>query len=513
MVRTTGTDRELVLSRPGPATFALDDVAAAVTPDALQRAAALGCRHAELRVERIRTQMVVVRDGRLETAVDDVEVGAGLRVVSGNGFGFAATDAMERDSVAALADSAVAVAAACSSAVRRPVELAGEPRHGAVTWVAAHQVDPTSVPLADRVALLQTWCGQVMAGGASHVTASVMAVTEEKHFADLAGNAIRQLRVRVHPVVEAVRVADDGDFESMRTLAPPVAQGWEYLEDPGSGPATELDELGGLLEAKLRAPSVTAGPYDLVIDPSNLWLTIHESVGHALELDRVLGYEAAYAGTSFAPLAGIGSFRYGSPLMQVTGDRTVAGGLATVGFDDEGVAGQAFDLVRDGILVGFQLDRRMAAEQGVGRSNGCGFADSPMHVPIQRMANVSLAADPDGPSTAELVAGTDDGILVVGDKSWSIDMQRYNFQFTGQRFFRIRNGRLAGQLRDVAYQSRTSDFWSSLDALGGPSTYLLGGAMNCGKGQPGQVAPVSHGCPVARFRSVPVLNARVEAGR
>ena len=250
-----------------------------------------------------------------------------------------------------------------------------------------------------------------------------------------------------------------------------------------------------------------------MIDPSNLWLTIHESVGHATELDRALGYEAAYAGTSFATFDKLGSLRYGSPVMHVTGDRTVPHGLATVGYDDEGVEAQSFDIVRDGVLVGYQLDRRMAAENGLGRSNGCAFADSPMHVPIQRMANVSLEpAAGEGPRTEELVSGVERGIYVVGDKSWSIDMQRYNFQFTGQRFYLIDRGRLAGQLRDVAYQARTTDFWGSMEAVGGSSTFVLGGAFNCGKGQPGQVAPVSHGCPSALFRAVRVLNTRAEAG-
>ncbi len=198
--------------------------------------------------------------------------------------------------------------------------------------------------------------------------------------------------------------------------------------------------------------------------------------------------------------------------MNVTGDRTAPYGLATVGYDDEGVAAQSWDLVRAGTLVGYQLDRRMAAEHGFGRSNGCAYADSAGHVPVQRMPNVSLQPAADGPDTAGLIAGVEHGLYVVGDKSWSIDMQRYNFQFTGQRFFRIRSGQIVGQARDVAYQSSTPRFWGSLRALGGPSTYLLGGALNCGKAQPGQVAPVSHGCPAAVFEGVRVLNTTQEAG-
>ena len=257
-----------------------------------------------------------------------------------------------------------------------------------------------------------------------------------------------------------------------------------------------------------------------MIHPSNLWLTIHESIGHATELDRALGYEANYAGTSFATPDLLNNLQYGSPVMHVTGDRTVEHGLATVGFDDEGVQTQSWDIVKDGLFVGYQLDRPMGVMlpelnqlDGNGRSNGCAYADSPGHIPIQRMANVSLQPSPaadGGPSTEELIGRVDDGLYVVGDKSWSIDMQRFNFQFTGQRFYKITNGELVGQVRDVAYQATTTDFWRSMEAVGGPDTWELGGAFNCGKAQPGQVAAVSHGCPTALFRDVRILNTLEE---
>jgi TldD protein len=300
-----------------------------------------------------------------------------------------------------------------------------------------------------------------------------------------------------------------------------VARGWEYLTggavSVGGAQAwdwdSELAELPGHLAEKLVAPSVQPGRYDLVIHPTNLFLTIHESIGHATELDRALGYEANYAGTSFATPDQLGTLRYGSDLMNVTGDRVAQHGLATVGWDDEGVAAQSWDIVKDGTLVGYQLDRAMAAEFGLPRSNGCAYADSGSHTAIQRMPNVSLQFDPAGPDLDGLIAGVEDGIYVVGDKSWSIDMQRFNFQFTGQRFHRIRAGRLEGQLKDVAYQATTTDFWGSMRVVGNESTYLLAGAFNCGKGQPGQVAPVSHGAPAAAFESVNILNSAQEAGR
>ncbi len=484
---------------------------------ALERASSLGCSHAELRVERIRSQALSLRDAKVETTADDVELGMGIRVVHDGVIGFAATAELHPKAASELAEQATALAVAVSAAATERVELADERGAGEVEWVSEYDVDPTSVSLSDKVALLEAWSNRVLsAPGVDHVTTYVLAVAEDKHFADLAGTIATQRRVRVHPVLEALAVnRTTGEFETMRTIAAPVARGWEYLQGNGGwDPDAELAELPDLLAAKVAAPSVEPGLYDLVIDPSNLFLTIHESIGHATELDRALGYEAAYAGTSFATFDKLGTLEYGSEIMNVTGDRTTPHGLATVGYDDEGVASQSFDIIRNGVLVGYQLDRRMAAANGLGRSNGCAFADSPFHVPIQRMANVSLRpADSDGPTTADLISSTDRGIYIVGDKSWSIDMQRHNFQFTGQRFFLIDKGRVKGQVKDVAYQSRTTDFWGSMDAVGGTSTYVLGGAFNCGKGQPGQVAPVSHGCPAARFSQVNVLNTRAEAGR
>jgi TldD protein len=483
---------------------------------ALDRARALGCEHAEVRIERIRSQLVLLRDGRLETSADDLELGVGLRVVRDGSFGFAATVELDADAAAGLADEAAATAEATAPAFGERVELADEPAHGEAVWTSAYDIDPAEVPAAEKVALLEDWSRRLEgAPGVDHVTAYVLAVVEDKHYADLAGTITTQRRVRVHPVVEAVAVdAEAGGFESIRTVAPPAGRGWEYLLGQGWDWDEELSRIPDYLAEKLHAPSVTPGSHDLVIDPTNLWLTIHESIGHATELDRAMGYEAAYAGTSFATFDKLGSLRYGSEVMNVTGDRTVRHGLATVGYDDEGVEAQTFDLVRDGVLVGYQLDRRIARLMGLGRSNGCAFADAPGHTPIQRMANVSLRPAPGaGPTTADLIAAVDHGFYVVGDKSWSIDMQRYNFQFTGQRFFRIEKGELAGQVRDLAYQSRTTDFWGAMEAVGGESTYRLGGAFNCGKGQPGQVAPVSHGCPSALFRSINVLNTRAESGR
>ena len=492
----------------------------ALADAALARARALGADHADFRFERVRGASWRLRDAKPAGSSDTTDLGYAVRVVHGGTWGFASGVDLTMDAAAKVASQAVAMAKLSAQVIKAAgsderVELAGEPVHAEKTWVSSYEIDPFSVPDEEKSALLAGWSARLLAAdGVSHVDASLLTVHENKFYADTAGTVTTQQRVRLYPQLTAVAVDDSsGEFDSMRTIAPPVGRGWEYLTGTGWDWESELGQIPELLAEKMRAPSVTAGVYDLVVDPSNLWLTIHESIGHATELDRALGYEAAYAGTSFATFDQLGTLRYGSQLMNVTGDRTAEHGLATIGYDDEGVAGQSWDLVKDGTLVGYQLDRRIAKLTGFERSNGCAYADSPGHVPVQRMANVSLRPDPAGMSTEDLIGSVDRGIYVVGDRSWSIDMQRYNFQFTGQRFFRIENGRITGQLRDVAYQATTTDFWGSMAAVGGPQTYVLGGAFNCGKAQPGQVAAVSHGCPSALFKGVNILNTTQEAGR
>jgi TldD protein len=484
---------------------------------ALERARSGGAEHADVRIERIAHQLLRLRDGAVVTAQDSTTIGMAVRVIVEGTWGFASHLELSPAAAVTTVQRAIDVARTLRPLNAERVELADEPVHAGAVWVGPHEVDPFTVPLGEKVALLSEWSHRLLAADAVEHTDVILRVEKEnKFYADTAGTSTTQQRIRMHPAVTAIAVdAAAGSFETMRTCAPPVARGWEYL----TGNALwdwdgELPQLPDWLAEKVKAPSVQPGRYDLVIDPTNLWLTIHESVGHATEYDRAIGYEAAYAGSSFATPDKLGTLRYGSPLMHVTGDRVEPHGLATIGYDDDGVATSRWDLVRDGILVGYQTDRVFARRLGLERSAGCAYADSPHHVPIQRMANVSLQPNPTTDTTTEeLISGVQRGIYIVGDRSWSIDMQRYNFQFTGQRFYRIEGGRLAGQVRDVAYQATTTDFWGAMEAIGGPSTWVLGGAMNCGKAQPGQVAPVSHGCPAALFRGITVLNAREEAGQ
>ena len=482
---------------------------------ALNRSRELGAEHADLRVERLRSQNVGLRDGRVEYSRDGEEIGLAVRLVREGTWGFAAGMEMTTEEAVRLAEQAVDVARVSAPVNTDRVELADEPVYGDATYVSAYDVDPFGVPEPEKLALLTDFCERLMAAdGVDHVNASLWSVKENKFYADLAGTSTTQQRVRTWPEFTAVAVdRAQGGFETMRTIGPPAGRGWEYLTGVGWDFEAELAELPELLAARTKAPSIEAGRYDLVIHPSNLWLTIHESIGHATELDRALGYEAAYAGTSFATVDGLNSLQYGSPVMHVTGDRVAEHGLSTIGYDDEGVAGQQWDIVRDGVLVGYQSDRNMARLMNLGRSNGCAYADSSGHVPVQRMANVSLQPAASGPSTEDLIGRVERGLYVVGDKSWSIDMQRYNFQFTAQRFYLIENGQLVGQVRDAAYQATTTDFWGAMEAVGGPQTYELHGSFQCGKAQPGQGAPVSHGCPSALFRGINILNTVTEAGR
>ena len=480
---------------------------------ALSTAKDLGCHYAEVRVERIRVAYRNFRDHALETMADQEVLGLSVRVVHNGVWGFASDITLAVDAAARLADRAVATAKVSRPLTPASVELADEEIYPDAVWLSAYEVDPFEVDEATKTSRVLGLNETLLAApGVNHANAMLSYVHENKYFANLAGTSTTQQRVRIQATLTAVSVGDHG-LTTMRTLAPPTGRGWEYLNGSGWDFDAEVAEIPELLAAQAAAPSVAAGYYDLVIDPSNLFLTIHESIGHATELDRALGYEAAYAGTSFATFDQLGSLQYGSEVMNVTGDRLVDHGLATIGYDDEGVGQQQFDLISGGILVGYQLNRQMAAEKAFGRSNGCAFADSPGHIPMQRMPNVSLQPAPNGPSTEELISDVDNGIYIVGDKSWSIDMQRYNFQFTGQRFFKIEKGKLTGQLKDVAYQATTTDFWRSMEAVGNPDTYVLGGAFNCGKGQPGQIAPVSHGCPSALFRRVNVLNTQAEGGQ
>ncbi|MBI1941896.1 MAG: TldD/PmbA family protein, partial [Acidobacteria bacterium] len=316
---------------------------------------------------------------------------------------------------------------------------------------------------------------------------------------------VEQCMIRSFPMFNVTAVdSAKGDFQQRNSLGGPQGLGYEYLEDYPW--LAEAEQAGHEAVEKLKAKPIEPGLYDLVLDPTHLWLTIHESVGHSTELDRALGWEADYAGTSFLTPDKAGKFQFGSKIVNFFADRTQPGGLATVGYDDEGVPAQRWYLVKEGVFVDWQTTRELAALMGRETSYGCCHADSWGSVSFARMPNISLEPVKENVALDDLLAEVKKGILIFGDGSFSIDQQRYNFQFGGQTFWEIKGGKRGAMLRDVAYQSRTPDFWAACDGLGGEATYALGGSFFDGKGEPSQSNAVSHGCPVARFRRVNVLN-------
>jgi TldD protein len=477
---------------------------------ALSRARKLGATYADIRVNRYRNEAIFTREERVQNVSRTQSFGLGVRVLVKGAWGFAASHIVTPASARRVAGQAVDIARANARYQRKPVTLAPAETVKA-SWKSAYEKDPFDISIDDKIRFLLKLNETAMkAKGVSFVNSAVTFQNEQKFFASTDGSRIEQYILRSHPSFTVTAVnRGSGDFQTRSSLAGPKSIGYEYLETYPW--LKEAAQAGDEVVAKLGARPVAPGKYDLVIHPSNLWLTIHESVGHSTELDRALGWEADYAGTSFLTPDQTGKLRFGSKICNFFADRTQREGLATVGYDDEGVPAQRWYLVKDGIFVDWQTTRDLAALAGHKQSYGCLHADSWGSVPFPRMPNVSLEPARENLSLDHLVADVDNGILIYGNGSWSIDQQRYNFQFGGQTFWEIKNGKVGAMLRDVAYQSRTTDFWNACDGLGGQATYEINGASNDGKGEPTQVNAVSHGCPVARFRQINVLNTAVKS--
>jgi TldD protein len=479
--------------------------------EALNAARDAGAAYADVRFGRYRRQAVSTRERQVTGVSDSESYGVGVRALVGGAWGFASTNVLTKESVVATAQQAARTARAARSVQRRPVELAPvTPARG--TWSTPIERDTIEVPIEEKVALLLAANEAALkVPNVRFATSSLAALREEKTLATSEGTLVTQTFFRVAPSFTATAIADR-DFQAYSEELAPMGAGWEYitsLDMPGNA-----ERWASLAAEKLTAKPVEVGRYDLVLDPRNLWLTIHESVGHPTELDRAMGYEANYAGTSFVapPEAVINKLKFGSELMNIRADRVQDRSLARVGWDDEGVPADDWPIVERGIFKDYQTTREQAAWiaplTGIQRSHGCSFAQSWSDVPFQRMPNISLLPNSERDvSMDEIIGDTQRGILVTNRGSYSIDHQRYNFQFGGQAYWEIRNGRITGMLKDVAYQATTPAFWASLDMLGGPSTYFLGGTFNDGKGEPGQSNSVSHGCPAARFRNINILNS------
>ncbi|MEQ9398293.1 MAG: TldD/PmbA family protein [Longimicrobiales bacterium] len=504
-----------ILTRP-QATVG-DPLSREVAFRALDAARSAGAGYADVRVNTVRNQFMATREQRVTGFNDAESRGVGVRVLVDGTWGFAATSNLTADDAAATAARAVEQARANRAAQIRPVELAPSEVHREVEWRSPIAIDPFDIAIEDKVALLlEANAAALTVRGARFASSSMAFVKEEKFYANSEGTVTDQTVHRCWPLMSVTAVSDDrSDFQERGWTVLPRGLGFEYVEESdlvGNAPRWAEEAV-----QKLSARSVQPGRYDLVLLPSHLALTLHESVAHPTELDRIRGFEANYAGTSFIsdPADFLGSFRYGPEFMNIQGERSAHGGLATVGYDDDGVRPDEYLIVKDGVLNDLQTTREQALwlgdwyrSQGLPvRSHGNSYAESWADVQFQRMPNVNLLPHPDRDVTLdEIIGDVEHGIMIDGRGSYSIDQQRYNAQFGGQVFHEIRNGRVVGQLKDVAYQIRTPEFWNALDLLGGASTYELGGTFNDGKGQPSQSNAVSHGCPVTRHRQINVIN-------
>ena len=497
---------------------------------ALAAATDAGASYCDVRIGRYLQQFVITRENRVENVVNTESTGVGVRVLVKGTWGFSATNELSESGAVGAARKAAAVATANQSAQLEPVQLAKVRGVGEVSWATPIRKNAMEVPVKDKVDLLMGVNAAALGAGASYVNSVLFMVNEQKYFASTDGSYIDQDIQRLWPLLSVTAVDQkSGKFRTRDGLSAPVGMGFEYLDGaakdkvqlPGGATAygssydMREDAIAAAAQAKekLTAPSVEPGRYDLVLDPSHLWLTIHESVGHPTELDRVLGYEANYAGTSFATLdKWKAKFRYGSDRVTLFADKVQPNSLGAVGYDDEGVKTKRWDLVKDGILVNYQAIRDQVHILGETESHGCCHADSWSSVQFQRMPNVSLAPGAQPLKAADVVKGVERGIFIVGDGSYSIDQQRYNAQFGGQLFYEIRNGAITRMIEDVAYQIRTPEFWNSCVAVCDESDFRLGGSFFDGKGQPGQVSAVSHGSSTARFNGVTVINTARSLG-
>ncbi|MGY0612398.1 MULTISPECIES: TldD/PmbA family protein [unclassified Luteimonas] len=526
------------LALPGWRAIAAAELASTLDPAlkraladvALQAARDAGASYCDVRIGRYLRQSLSTRESRVQNVVNGESTGVGIRVLADGAWGFAATNALLPDAVAQATRQATAIARANAGIQDRPVRLAPAPALGERSWRTPLRRNGMDVPVQEKIELLLGVNAAAMAAGADFVESNLFLVNEQKYFASTDGSHVDQdiHRIWAPFTVTAVDKAS-GRFRTRQGLGAPVGMGYEYLDGEASG---KLHLPGGVVQyrdsydmredavaaagqarEKLRAPSVKPGRYDLVLDPSNLFLTIHESVGHPLELDRVLGYEANYAGTSFATVdkrdAG---FRFGSERVNFIAERTTPGTLGAVGYDDEGVPAKRWDLVRDGVLVDYQATRDQAHILGKDESDGCCYADSWSSVQFQRMPNVSLEAGRDGLSVADMVKDVENGIYIHGRGSYSIDQQRYNAQFGGQLYYAIKDGAITGMVEDVAYQIRTPEFWNACSAICDARDFRHGGSFFDGKGQPSQVSAVSHGSSTTRFDGVNIINTARNLG-
>ncbi len=474
-----------------------------ITDRALDTARQRGATYADVRVVRRLEESIDVKSGRLAGVASGETEGFGVRAIADGAWGFASSNvltAAEADRVAALA---VRIARASATALRHPIVLDDRPA-AAGRWETPVAEDPFAVPLEAKIAdLMAADAAMRRVGGVAFTAALYGAVRDQVTFAATDGSFVEQVISYAGAGIEANAI--DGD-EHQRRSYPDDGGGWNgagYEHVRAIDLAGNAERVASEAVQLLSAPQLPPGRRTIVLDPSQLYMQIHESCGHPTELDRVFGTEASYAGTSFLTTDKLAAgFRYGSELIDIVADATAPHGMGTFGWDDEGVAAQAVPLVREGVFVGYLSSRETAPQ--VGRSSGGAMrADGWNRIPLIRMTNINLLPKP-GRSLAEIVADTDDGLYLATNRSWSIDDRRLNFQFATEMCWEIKGGKLGQLYRNATYTGITPEFWGSCDAVGDERSYVMLGTPNCGKGEPTQTGRVGHGCSGARFRNVQV---------
>ena len=470
---------------------------------AIDTARSRGADYADARWVRSRQEELVVKNGALSMAGLHRSMGVGIRVLKNGAWGFASTDRLDGENLDATAARAVAIAEASAKVMAEKVDLAREPVQKG-TWATPRKIDPFGVSRDDKLSLLYRLERALHVDERVQVGQAQMLFDEQKIlFLSSEGTELEQDILASGGGISAT--AADGSTIQRRSFPNSaggmhLSAGYEVLGE------YELEDnaerIGEEAVALLSADPCPVGEKDIILDWSQQALQIHESCGHASELDRVLGMEANFAGRSFLTTEKLGNFTYGSEHVNLVADNTLERGLATRGWDDEGVAAQKFHVVEDGQFKAYLTSRELAHVEGNDRSRGCNRAEGWNRIPIIRIPNLGLA--PGSWDLNDLIADTEDGIWMETNRSWSIDQMRLNFQFSTEIGWEIKNGKKTRMLRGCTYQGRTPDFWAACDAVCDESWWKPFGVMNCGKGEPGQIARMTHGSAPARFRKIKV---------
>jgi TldD protein len=431
--------------------------------------------------------------------------GFGVRVINGGVWGFAASPIVTEDEIRRITRVATEIARASSMVKKESVRLAPTPVY-VENFVTPMEKDPMRISESDKEAWAQAIVDRA-AGveGVTRASATARVQYEWRYFASTEGSYIEQELYTVSPSLSVTARVDD--VTRTRNFPGAAAMGgWEVAENANFLEAAER-VAGEAVEMCTAKPLGAPGARDLILAPAHAMLTIHEVVGHATELDRIVGFEANYAGTSFIKLEDVGTLEYGSEHFNVTADRN-GPGLASLGYDDDGVKTMSWPIVREGILVGLQTNRETAHIMGEDFSRGCTYGSSWRDYPFLRMPNVHVEPGPPGsPSKEELIADVQDGVMIDGRGSYSIDQQRYNGQFGGHVFWEIKNGRITRMVTDVTYNAITTEFWGKLDGITGADEWEMHGTSGDAKGQPTQTQALSHGSPWLLVRDIMVGGA------